>query len=176
MSSTPRRNVRIFAVDNKLAQLAKTPGGRSVAEAVKAAEARVEAVRGASVATLAVTAEQLAAAAATSRASPEPTFDAIYEFSNAIYGVASTFQLNSLAQAAFSLCDIADSFRSGETVNWPAIDVHVDGIRLLSSLGEGAGAAGEEVLTGLRRVRDRVLGTATQGTATQGTATPASGA
>ncbi len=166
MSSTHNRHVRVFAVDNQLARIVTEQGGRSVADAVKAADARVEALRGASVAALTGKAEQLAMAAATSRASSEPTFDAIYEISNAIYGVASTFQLKSLAQAAFSLCDIADSFRSGETVNWPAIDVHVDGIRLLSSLGEGAGAAGEEVLTGLRRVRDRVLGTATPGIAT----------
>lgn len=160
MSSAPKRPAaRIFAVENQLARIANEPGGRKVADAVKAADERVESVRGASVAALAQKAEQLAAAAASSRAGGGKAFDGIYDVSNAIYGVASTFQLKPLAQAAFSLCDLADGFRSGEAVNWPAIDVHVDGIRLLISLGDRAGAAGEEVLGGLRRVRDRVLGT-----------------
>ena len=43
-------------------------------------------------------------------------------------------------------------------MNWPAIDVHVDGVRLLAALGAGAGEAGaESILDGLRRVRKRVL-------------------
>jgi hypothetical protein len=160
MSPPKPRNARIFAVDNQLARLANAPGGRKVADAVRAADQRVESVRGASVAALGKKAEQLSAAAAACRAGGGNSFDGIYDISNAIYGVASTFQLKALAQAAFSLCDLADGFRGGEAVNWPAIDVHVDGIRLLVTLGDKAGAAGEEVLGGLRRVRDRVLGAA----------------
>lgn len=165
MSPPKQRPARIFAVENHLARIAGKPGGRKVADAVKAADERVESVRGASVAALGKKAEQLSAAAAACRAAGGQSFDGVYNVSNAIYGVASTFQLTALSQAAFSLCDLADGFRGGEPVNWPAVDVHVDGIRLLIALGDKAGAAGEEVLGGLRRVRDRVLGVATPGAA-----------
>jgi hypothetical protein len=154
--------VQVVAVENPLAKLARRPGGRTVEQALKAAEERVESVRDVSVAALADKAEQMAAAAAAARASGDPeAFGAIYDISNAIYGVASAFALHALAEAAFSLCDLADHFRSGGEPNWPAVDVHVDGIRLLAALREKAGAQGaESILEGLRRVRARVLPTA----------------
>lgn len=152
------RPVRIFAVENKLGQIAREPGGRRPEDAVKAAEGRIESVRGASTAVLAEKAEQLTVLAAQGRAGDASALDPIYDVSNAAFGIASAFGLNALAEAAFSLCDLADCFRSGEPTNWPAIDVHVDGIRLLVGLGGKSGdAAADTILDGLRRVRARVL-------------------
>lgn len=150
---------RTFAVENKLAIITREPGGRTIENAVRAAETLVEATRAASIASLLEKAEQLTVLAAEGRTSGDSAaFKSIYDLSNAIYGLAGSFGLKPLAEAAFSLCDLADAFRSGEPANWPAIDVHVDGIRLLASLGEKAGAAGSEsILEGLRRVRARVL-------------------
>lgn len=152
-------NARVFAVENKLAEIARQPGGRLVADAVKAAEKRVEAQRGVSLASLVEKAEALTAVAAAAReAGDAESFGRIYDIANAMFGLAASFGLKALAEAALSLCDLADSFRSGEPASWPAIDVHVDGIRLLAILGEKAGAAGaESILDGLRRVRARVL-------------------
>jgi hypothetical protein len=152
-------NARIFAVENKLAEIARQPGGRLVADAVKAAEQRVEAQRGVSLASLIEKAEAMTAVVAEGRGGDDPeVFGRIYDIANAMFGLAGAFGLKALAEAALSLCDLADSFRSGEPANWPAIDVHVDGIRLLAILGEKAGAAGaESILDGLRRVRARVL-------------------
>jgi hypothetical protein len=152
-------SARTFAVDNHLAKIAREPGGRTIENALKAAETRIEAARDVSVAALAEKAEQLARHAAAGRRGEDPdAFARIYDVSNAIYGLAAAFGLKGLAEAAFSLCDLADSFRGGETANWAAIDVHVDGIRLLASMGEKAGAAGmDSILEGLRRVRARVL-------------------
>jgi hypothetical protein len=151
--------VRIFAVENQLAKIAREPGGRTVETAVKAAETRIEAARETSVAALAQKGEALAGCAAAARGRSDPeAFGAIYDVSNAIYGLAAAFGLKALAEAAFSLCDLADSYRGGEPANWPAIDVHVDGVRLLAMLGDKAGEAGaESILEGLRRVRARVL-------------------
>jgi hypothetical protein len=152
-------SARIFAVENQLAKVVKKPGGKTVDEHVKAAEVRIEGVRGVTLASLVEKAEAMAGIAAAGRKAADPkTFDAIYDLSNAIFGLAGQFGLKALAEAAFSLCDLADSFRGGEAVNWPSIDVHVDGIRLLATLGDKAEAAGaESVLEGLRRVRARVL-------------------
>ena len=150
---------RIFAVENQLAKVVDKPGGRTVAEHVKAAEVRIESVRDVTLASLVGKADALAAlAAAGSKASDVKALDGIYDISNAIFGLAGSFGLKALAEASFSLCDLADNFRSGDPANWPAIDVHVDGIRLLATLGDKAGAAGaDSILEGLRRVRARVL-------------------
>jgi len=150
---------RIFAVENQLAKVVKKPGGKTVDEHVKAAEVRIEGVRDVTLASLIEKAEALAALAAAGRKGTDSkAFDSIYETSNAIFGLAGTFGLKALAEAAFSLCDLADGFRGGEAPNWPSIDVHVDGIRLLAGLGDKAEAAGaESILDGLRRVRARVL-------------------
>lgn len=152
-------SARIIAVENQLARIAREPGGRTIENAVKAAETRIEAARESSIAALTERAEQLAAQAAVGRRGEDPRpFDGIYNLGNAIYGLAAEFGLKALAEAAFSLCDLADSYRGGEEPNWPAVDVHVDGIRLLASMGEKAPAAGAEtILEGLRRVRARVL-------------------
>ncbi|WP_296599168.1 hypothetical protein [Phenylobacterium sp.] len=152
-------NARIFAVENKLAEIASQPGGRRPEEAIRAANAKIEGVRGSSIASLVEKAEQMGGLAAQGRAANDASvFGGIYDLSNAIYGLAGSFGLTALAEACFSLCDLADCFRGGEPANWPAIDVHVDGIRLLAGLGEKAGAAGaESILEGLRRVRARVI-------------------
>lgn len=151
--------VRVFAVENKLAQLLREPGGRTAEQAVKAAEGRIEAQRDVTLAALIDKADQMAAMAAEGRGTSDPElFGRIYDLSNAIYGLAGAFGLKALADAAFSLCDLSDSYRSGDEANWPAVDVHVDGVRLLATLGEKAGTAGgEAILDGLRRVRARVL-------------------
>lgn len=154
-----KRSVKVFAVENHLARIAREPGGRTLENALKAAETRIEAARGVSVAALADKADQLAQRAAAGRRGEDPeAFARIYDISNAIYGLAAAYELKGLAEAAFSLCDLADSFRGDAVANWPAIDVHVDGIRLLASMGDKAGAVGaQSILDGLRRVRARVL-------------------
>jgi hypothetical protein len=150
---------RIFKVENQLAKVVKTQGGKTVDEHVKAAEVRIEGVRDVTLAALIEKADAMAAIAAAGKKGTDPkAFDSIYDISNAIFGLAGAFGLKALAEAAFSLCDLADNFRGGDEPSWPAIDVHVDGIRLLASLGDKAGAAGADaILDGLRRVRARVL-------------------
>lgn len=151
--------VRVFSVENKLAQIATEPGGRTIEHALRAAADGIEGVRGASLASLMERVDKIASFAAEGRESGDlEAFKGIYDLSNAVFGIASTFGLTAMAEAAFSLCDLADAFRGGEAVSWPAIDVHVDGMRLLATLGDKAGAAGaESILDGLRRVRARVL-------------------
>jgi hypothetical protein len=152
-------SARLFAVENQLAKVVKTNGGKTLDEHVKAAEVRIEGVRDVTLAALIEKAETLGRLAADGRSGADPkAFDSIYDLSNAIFGLAGAFGLKGLAEAAFSLCDLADGFRSGEAASWAAIDVHIDGIRLLAGLGDKAEAAGADtVLEGLRRVRARVL-------------------
>jgi hypothetical protein len=146
---------RTFKVDNKLAKIARMPGGKTIEEAVHSAEARIESVRDRCVAALAQKSEQLTLLAAGDRGEgAQATLEGLYNTSNAIFGVACVYDLDALSEAACSLCDLVHRFRSGEAVNWQAVDVHVDGIRLLAhGYTEGA----ESILVGLRRVRARFV-------------------
>ena len=153
--STPSNASKVFNIENRLAKLARQPGGKSIAEALKAAETRIESVRERCESSLMVKADQLVAVAAGDReAGAVATLDRLYEISNAIFGVAGAYGFDALAEAACSLCDLVYRFRGGEAVNWQAIDVHVDGIRLLAS-GYTEGA--ESILAGLRRVKARFV-------------------
>jgi hypothetical protein len=154
MSSKPNAS-KVFNIENRLAKLARQPGGKSIAEALKAAETRIESVRDRCESSLMVKADQLVAVAAGDRdAGAIPTLDRLYEISNAIFGVAGAYGFDALAEAACSLCDLVYRFRGGEAVNWAAVDVHVDGIRLLAT-GRNVGA--DTVLEGLRKVRARFV-------------------
>jgi hypothetical protein len=145
MTSAKTTLAKVFKVENRLAKLARSPGGKTVEEAVTSAEQRIESVRERCVAALALKAEQLAALAAGDRGGgAAETLDGLYNLSNAIFGVAGVYELDALAEAACSLCDLLHGFRTGERVNWSAVDVHVDGIRLLATGridGSSAGAA-----------------------------------
>jgi hypothetical protein len=146
---------RKFKVENRLAKIARQPGGKSIEEAVRTAELRIESVRDKCVAALADKAERLAKIAAGDRGEGAgATLDGLYNTANAIFGVACVYDLDALSEAACSLCDLVHGFRTGEAVNWQAIDVHVDGIRLLAS-GYTEGA--ESILEGLRRVKARFV-------------------
>ncbi|HZZ33730.1 MAG TPA: hypothetical protein VFE10_17240 [Phenylobacterium sp.] len=150
-------DARVFKVENKLAKIARLPGGKNINEAVYSAEKRIESVRDQCVAALAAKADQLTEASAGDRGDgAQATLERLYNISNAIFGVAGVYDLNALAEASCSLCDLLHGFRNGDTVNWSAVDVHVDGIRLLAT-GWTDGA--ESVLAGLRKVRARFVST-----------------
>jgi hypothetical protein len=148
-------SARVFKVENRLAKLARLPGGKSIDEALKAAEQKIESVRVRCERSLLHKADALQTAAQGDReAGAAATLDEVYDLANAIFGVAGTFGYDALAEAACSLCDLVHGFRSGDAVNWSAVDVHVDGIRLLAT-GQKVGA--ESILAGLQRVKARFV-------------------
>ncbi len=146
---------RVFKVENKLAKVVSRPGGKTIKEALRSAEQNIESVREQCMTALEEKADQLARIAAGDRADGAmATLDGLYDMSNAIFGVAGAFGLDALAEAACSLCDVIHRFRSGEPVKWSAVDVHVDGIRLLAG---GLTRGADEILEGLRKVRARFV-------------------
>lgn len=147
---------RVFQVENMLAKVVVgAAGGKTVKEAVQSAEKRIESVRDRCVAALAGKADRLAEVAAGDRgAGAMATLEELYNVSNAIFGVAGTFELKDLGEATSGFCDMVDRFRNGEPVSWSAVDVYVDGIRLLSN---GPMAGSDLILEGLRKVKTRFV-------------------
>ena len=88
---------RIFKVENQLAKVVKTQGGKTVDEHVKAAEVRIEGVRDVTLAALIQKADAMAAIAAAGKKGADPkAFDSLYDISNAIFGLAGAFGLKAL--------------------------------------------------------------------------------
>jgi hypothetical protein len=145
---------RVFKVPNRLAKAVQLPGGRTVAEALRAADRKIESVRETCVATLQDKVARLTAYAERGRSDPSGALEGLYRTADEIFSVAGAFSLHPLAEAAYGLCDLADRFLTEGPANWQAISVHVNGIRLLST---GAVGDAEAVLSGLREVRARFI-------------------
>jgi hypothetical protein len=148
---------RLFQVENRLAIAMRRPGGKSFADLLHNAERRVSALRETCVISLGRQVERMSGLAAAAREVQEPrALDDLYAAANGVFAIAAAFELRHVAEAAYELCDLAEHFRETGDVVWPAIDVYVDGLRLL--LAEPTDAdAGVAIRAGLRRVRSRFL-------------------
>ncbi len=148
---------RVFKIENRLAKVVSLPGGKTVAEALRGADARLESVRDDCLASLAEKGAKLQNLADLAKAGrPDEAVTGIYRVANDVYSVASAFQMTELAEAAYGLCDLADDSRPRESINWPAIGVHIDGVRLLATLdGSQDPTTRAAIVEGLRAVAAR---------------------
>ena len=150
-------DARVFKIENRLAKVVSLPGGKTVAEALRGADARIESVRDDCLASLADKGARLQRLAELAKAgSPEEAIAGIYSVANDVFSIAGAFQMTELAEAAYGLCDLADDSRPAETINWPAIGVHIDGVRLLATVdGSQDPTTRAAIADGLRAVAAR---------------------
>ncbi len=151
--------VKKLRVPNRLAAVVKTPGGKTVAEAVAAAEVKIDLIKDDCLDAIdAALADMTAASASMKAGTPSrDQIEALYSLSNDVFGIAGVFALNAVGEAAYSLCDLLDKFMVTGSWNWPAVEVHLNGLRVLRALGESVTAAqAEPVLSGLKAVAKRV--------------------
>ncbi len=149
--------VRIYKAENRLGRIMKKPGGRSIAEALDAAKARIEKVRAQATGRMYEIADQLRILAKQGRAGDCAALEALYAGSNDIFAVAGYFELKALSEASFSLCDLLMAADLGAAVDWAAVDVHVEAIWLLTHAGDKVDAS--RLILGLRAVRARYADT-----------------
>lgn len=150
-------DVKVFKVENRLAKVIRLPGGRTVADALRGADTRVASIRDRCLISLAAKGLQLQRLSEQAKADQDAnSLAALYATANDIYSIAGAFGMKEAAEAAYSLCDLLDNSPEREAINWPAVDVHVDGVRFLCS---EAGAADTPmrgaIITGLREVAAR---------------------
>jgi hypothetical protein len=150
--------VKRIRVKNRLAAVVRTPGGKTVAEAVAAAEHGLAEIKDECLEALDETLARMATLAASMKTSPAPaSIDQLYAFSNEVVGIAGVFSLGAVGEAAFSLCELLDGLQEAGGWNWPAVEVHLNGLKLLRALGETIGEAErEQILAGLRAVTKRI--------------------
>lgn len=113
---------------SSLAQKMARPGGRTMAEAVQAAEAGLDSHREQGMASLAATLARLEAVCAARDKGAEAE---VYELASAFTDMAGFFDTGPLYVAAISLCETSDRMSAGGCWQWPSVDVHVRSLRLI---------------------------------------------
>ena len=143
--------VRKFPAVNRLAELIRLPGGRTVRRLLHEAEAELETHRASFDGELD---QRLAALEQLSAAGADGGRE-IYDHASAIIDTAGLFGFDDLGAAAYALCDLVDSL--GEQGRWDAaaVEVHVEALRLLRSRDCPADER-ERLLAGLHAVFEKV--------------------
>jgi len=139
---------RAIKVRSALSRQLARPGGRTLAEAERLADAALQTHREDAVAELGALVSRLEAICA------DPTESGagqVYGLAAGLVDVAGFFDTGAFYEAAYSLCELADSTSGRETWSWGAVEVHVQALRLLHGSGPGTGG-GDALVAGLRQV------------------------
>ena len=152
--------VRRISPVNRLAALIHAPGGLKASQAVAAAQANLESVRGEAMARLDEIIASLEVEEAGLSAPDAAATERMYRLSNEIVGVAGLFGYGHMGDAAYSLCDLLDQLRAQERWSAAGVRVHLQTLKLLRQQGGPAAdpAACNAILEGLRQVATRFRG------------------
>ena len=140
---------RTFKYKTNLSKQMSQPGGRSIEDAVRRADAALDGHREAGM--LAVT-TALGELEAACRARDDADHGRVYEMAAALLDMAGFFDTGPLYGAAYSLCEITDLMLASGAWTWPSVDVHVRALRLILADGCVEGETSAALLAGLRSV------------------------
>jgi hypothetical protein len=144
-------DVKIFKYKTNLQRKMSAPGGRTVEQALAAAEGAVESHRGAAMEALDRTLGELETACA-GRAEAR-----IYDLAAALLDMAGFFDTGPFHQAVLSLCEVSDGMSAAAAWDWPSIEVHVRALRLILREDCRESANSIVLLEGLAAIRRRAL-------------------
>ena len=136
-----------------LASKMARPGGRTVAEAVQAAEAGLDSHREEGMRSLAAILARLDTVCA---AGEDGAGAQVYELASAFADMAGFFDTGPLYAAAFSLCEASDRMIADACWRWPTVEVHVRALRLMLADGGQQTEASRLLLDGLASVVARL--------------------
>jgi hypothetical protein len=129
--------------------------GKRRSELVAAATTNLNSIRTASLVEVGALVERIQQLGEVLRREADPAkAQEVYDLSNEICGIAGAFGLIHLGKAAYSLCDLLDRLGAAKKWNWPAIQVHLDGIQTLRTHASGSDqeAVRDAVIDGLVKV------------------------
>lgn len=142
---------------SSFAGLVRRPGGLSMDEAVRAADANLLSMRGRLVAEIGATLERMQALGGELRdGSDRRALDELYDLSNSVIGMAGASGLPTLGQVCFSLCELIDRSQTSQAWHRQAVKLHFDSLKALRPGAADAGVDGEVVAAALRRVVARI--------------------
>ncbi len=145
---------------NRLAKLLRQPGGKSVAKALRDAEAGVATLAApclSEIDKVLATVEHLIAE--VDLHTEAALFEQLYDQTNSIIGLATAAGLPEFDRAAYSLCDVLDRMLRTRRMESAVVRVHIRAMHLLRHPDAlGSQAAVRQILLGLKQVREKVIG------------------
>ena len=84
------------------------------------------------------------------------SLDSVYEEASTILDIAGVFDKRTLCDACYSLCELVDRQRTQNRLDWTAIAVHANALRLLWTKDGENPEALKSVVDGLWSVTDRL--------------------
>ncbi|MDR3511494.1 MAG: chemotaxis protein CheE [Caulobacteraceae bacterium] len=151
---------RKFKVETRLSTHAFRPGGMTVADALRRADAALETMRGPCLETIdsaIAEIERRYGAGAAGRAD-EP-FGDLYTLSSRIIDASIFFTGADLDKAARALCQLTALCEAQRAWDWVAIDLHLDALRMLRTVGQAIGERERlDVIKGLNQVTRKRVG------------------
>lgn len=148
-------SVRFVFPKLRLTSLLKTPGGLPVGEAIEQASANLKTLQPEAIRELHAVVERAEAAFAAMPAGfDETSLAELYALISSSIGIGSVSGAAAADTVLVSLSNLLDHLTVHRLWDRPAVEVHIQALRLLlSPAGQGRGA--DAVLDGLRRVTQR---------------------
>ncbi|MDB5438441.1 MAG: chemotaxis protein CheE [Caulobacteraceae bacterium] len=148
---------RVYKIENRLAKSIQLPGGRTVADALRSADERVGRMKAVCMTAVGAKIAAMSGFSARGQAGQAPeAMTEIYGLADEIIALTGAVGLADLANAAHCLCDLTDRFRHSASPAWPAINIHIDGLRLLSVENRPL-AERQAILEGLHQLASHIL-------------------
>ena len=150
----------IFKVQTRLSALALHNGGLTVGEALDRAGAALEGLRLPCQETIDVALAEIEARfGAAAAARDQAPFADLDRLASRIVDASIFLREVDLDRAARALCRLTRLCEQRGAWDWVAVELHIDALRLLRTLGPAISAqAREEVLTGLAHVTRKLVG------------------
>jgi hypothetical protein len=145
--------VRKFRPPNRLGAMIRQKGGVLAKDAIAAAEAGVESLREASLKSLDDTLVEMETRFGPKADRSAAVFEDLYVLCLKMVDVAGFAADVGVDKAVLSFCNLVDSCAEAGVWRWDAIDVHLNALRLLRSVGAQIPAADRaNMLEGLYKV------------------------
>jgi hypothetical protein len=137
--------------------MAWAPGGKAITQALEDAQSNLEEGRAESLDVLRAKLEEIQTLGRRAEEQPKLALvQSLYDLSSEVLDLAGVYGMEELGQAAFSLCELLDNLAARKMWNWPAVQVHLNGLLLLADPANAPPEARSHVVEGLRQVCKRV--------------------
>lgn len=137
---------RTLKIKSSLAGKLARPGGRTLQDAERLAQAGLDARRDEVMIDIAAAIAELERVCAARAPGSEGR---VYALSSTIIDMAGFFDTGPLYDAAYSLCDLSEQTAENGAWRWPPVEVHVQTLRLIHAGGCKAGPESAALLRGL---------------------------
>jgi hypothetical protein len=144
--------------ENVFKDMVSRQDGMRISDAIKKAEAKVEAYKSTGLAAIDDKIVEMQTICTRLKGAPAAADERkIYLLANDVFASAGTFGQPELSEAAYSLCDLLGNRPENVPLVWDAINVHIASMKLLrQSSADTDSEARQAVLAGLKQVTARL--------------------